>query len=65
MGERRGNWMAFIQEFDLDIKPTKIVKGQGLCKLTIDAQDVINAEDLGWENELSLWCSESLYVPRG
>jgi hypothetical protein len=21
MGERRGNWMVFIQEFDLDIKP--------------------------------------------
>jgi hypothetical protein len=27
MGERRGNWMAFVQEFDIDIKPSKIVKG--------------------------------------
>jgi hypothetical protein len=42
MGERRGNWMEFIQEFDLDIKPTKIVKGQGLCKLVVEAQDLIN-----------------------
>jgi hypothetical protein len=30
MGERRGNWMAVVQEFDLDIKPVKLVKGQGL-----------------------------------
>jgi hypothetical protein len=65
MGERRGNWMAVIQEFDLDIKPAKIVKGQGLCKLVVEAQDLINAEDPGWENELSLWCGEALYVPPG
>jgi hypothetical protein len=26
MGERRGNWMAVVQEFDLDIKPAKLVK---------------------------------------
>ena len=63
MGERRGNWMAVVQEFDLDIKPTKIVKGQGLCKLVVEAQDLINIEDFGWENELSLWCSGALYVP--
>jgi hypothetical protein len=30
MGERRGNWMEVVQKFDLDIKPTKLVKGQGL-----------------------------------
>jgi hypothetical protein len=62
MGERRGNWMEVIQEFDLDIKPAKIVKGKGLCKLVVEAQDLINEEDFGWENELSLWCSESLSV---
>jgi hypothetical protein len=27
MGERRGNWMAVVQEFDLYIKPSKLVKG--------------------------------------
>jgi len=26
---------------------------------------MINAGDFGWENEFSLWCSESLYVPPG
>jgi hypothetical protein len=65
MGERRGNWMAVIQEFYLDTKPTKIVKGQGLCKLATKVQDLINAEDPGWENEISLWCGEALYVPPG
>jgi hypothetical protein len=64
MGERRGNWMEVVQEFDLDIKPAKLVKGQGLCKLVAEAQDRIN-EDLGWENELALWCSEALYIPPG
>jgi hypothetical protein len=31
--ERRGKWIAKILEFDLEIKPTKLIKGQGLAKL--------------------------------
>jgi hypothetical protein len=64
MGERRGNWMAVVQEFDLDIKLAKLVKGQGLCKLVVESQDQVN-EDFEWENELVLWCTEALYVPPG
>jgi hypothetical protein len=64
MGERRGNWMEVVQEFDLYIKPVKLVNGQGLCKLAAEAQDQVN-EDPGWENELALWCSEALYVSLG
>ena len=30
---KRGKWIAKIQEYDLDIKSTKLVKGQGLEKL--------------------------------
>jgi hypothetical protein len=30
---KRGRWLAKIQEFDLEIKPTKMIKGQGLAKL--------------------------------
>jgi hypothetical protein len=30
---KRGRWLAKIQEFGLEIKPTKLVKGQGLAKL--------------------------------
>jgi hypothetical protein len=65
MGERRGNWMAVVEEFDLDIKTAKIIKGQGLCKLAAEAQDLINVEDPGCENQLSLWCIKALYVPPG
>jgi hypothetical protein len=42
--------MEVVQEFDLDRKPAKLVKGQGLCKLAIEAQDQVN-EDPIWENE--------------
>ena len=30
---RRGRWIAKIMEYDVEIKPTKLVKGQGLAKL--------------------------------
>jgi hypothetical protein len=30
---RRSKWIAKILEFDLEINPTKLVKGQGLAKL--------------------------------
>jgi len=30
---RRGRWLAKIQEFDLEVKPTKLVKVQGMAKL--------------------------------
>ena len=30
---KRGKWVVKIQEYDLDIKPTKLVKGIGLAKL--------------------------------
>jgi hypothetical protein len=29
---RWANWLAKLQEYDLEIKPLKVVKGQGLCK---------------------------------
>lgn len=37
MGERRGNSVTTLQEFDLEIKPAKIVRGQGLCRLATEA----------------------------
>jgi len=30
---RRGKWIAALLEYDVEIKPTKLVKGQGLVKL--------------------------------
>jgi hypothetical protein len=35
--ERRSKWIARILEFDLQIKPTKLVKGQGLAKLLAES----------------------------
>lgn len=29
----RGKWISKLQEYDFEIKPTKLVKGQGLAKL--------------------------------
>ena len=37
--DRRGNGLTTLQEYDLEIKPAKLVKGQGLCKLVAEAQD--------------------------
>jgi hypothetical protein len=56
--------MVIVQEFDLDIKPTKLVKGQRLCKLATEAQDQIN-DGYGWENEMELWCGEDSYISLG
>ena len=34
---KRGKWIAQIMEYDVDIRPTKLVKGQGLDKLLADS----------------------------
>ena len=34
---RRGRWLTKIQEFDLEVKPTKLIKGQGLAKLLAES----------------------------
>jgi ribonuclease HI len=34
---RRGKWIAKILEFDLEIRPTKLIKGQGLAKLLVES----------------------------
>jgi hypothetical protein len=56
--------MVIVQEFDLDIKPTKLVKGKGLCKLAVEAQYQAN-QDPGWDNEIALWCGEATYISPG
>ena len=34
---RRSKWIAKILEFDLEIKPTKLIKDQGLSKLLVES----------------------------
>jgi hypothetical protein len=36
-GRWLGRWLAKIQEFDLEVKPTKLIKGQGLAKLLAES----------------------------
>ena len=51
LGERRGNWVTALQEYDLEFKQATIVKGQGRCKLMTGGQ---NNEDNSWDNEADL-----------
>jgi hypothetical protein len=34
------NWLAKLQEYDMEIKPLKVIKGQGLCKMMIGIEVV-------------------------
>jgi hypothetical protein len=43
---RRGRWLAKIQEFDLEVKPTKLLKGQGLARMLVES----NFRELGINN---------------
>jgi hypothetical protein len=38
LGEKRANWVTSLQEYDLDITPAQIMRGQGLCKLVVDSE---------------------------
>ena len=33
LGERRGKWMAILQEFYIEIRPMMLIRGYGLAKL--------------------------------
>jgi hypothetical protein len=37
LGEKRANWVTSLQEYDLEITPAQIVRGQRLCKLVADS----------------------------
>ena len=51
LGERRGNWVTALQEYDLEFNPTTIIKRQGLCKLMAESK---NGEESDWENEVEV-----------
>jgi hypothetical protein len=50
---KRGKWIAKIQEYDVEIKPTKLVKGQGLAKLLVES----NCKSFGLECTVNKHCS--------
>jgi len=63
MGERQGNWMTALQEYDLEFKPITIVKCQGLCNLTTRSMDSKEKEEDGWQEEPILYTQQAPYIP--
>eukprot|EP00253_Pinus_taeda_P002942 PITA_02942 len=50
---RRGKWIANILEFDIEIKPTKLIKGKGLAKLMSETNfQALDINQLDSEPEL-------------
>jgi hypothetical protein len=47
LGEKRVNWVTSLQEYDIEIIPTQIFRGQGLCKLVFDSA-------IGQQNETDM-----------
>ncbi len=45
VGEKRANWVIALQEYDIDIKPVKIVRGKGFCRLLAGASNIPEHED--------------------
>eukprot|EP00253_Pinus_taeda_P010355 PITA_10355 len=45
LGEKRANWVTTLQEYDIEIKPTKIVRGQGFCRLLAGASNILESSD--------------------
>lgn len=44
LGEKRGNWVSALQEYDLLIQPMKIVRGQGLTQTLALCGNVLDPE---------------------
>ena len=74
---KRGKWFTVILEYDLEIKPTKLIKGQGLAQLMVEsnlqALDINMVDALDEQQRLpdptveekfqsSPWYSDILYV---
>ena len=49
----KGAWVAKTQEYDIEIKPTKIVRGNAMCKVIAENKITEELEELG-ENQLVL-----------
>ena len=53
---KRGRWIVAILEYDLEIRPTKLIKGQGLAQLmaesSLQALDINMVDALDEQEEL-------------
>lgn len=61
--------MIALQEYDLEIKPSKVIRGHVLCKLLAKSKEYhSDGEDkshlkVGWYNEFDVSQEKILYVP--
>eukprot|EP00253_Pinus_taeda_P026474 PITA_26474 len=63
VGEKRANWVTALQEYDIEIKPTNIVRGQGFCKMLAGASQISEIPYVEVQVcEVSLNDDQSLYV---
>eukprot|EP00253_Pinus_taeda_P034642 PITA_34642 len=59
----RANWITALQEYDLEIKPASIVRGQGFCKVLAGASHIPEGSPEEVQTyEVSLNDIESLYA---
>jgi hypothetical protein len=62
LGEKRENWMTSLQEYNLEITPAQIFRGQGLCKLVVDSveerESQINTLIVNQHNEKQINCAQ-------
>ena len=47
LGEKRANWVIAQQEYDIEMKPAKIVRGKGFFRLITRASNKSTNEDSG------------------
>jgi hypothetical protein len=52
----RGKWVSKIQEYDLEIKPTKIIKGQGLDQMLTESNQ--EAIQMGENEQVNMMINE-------
>eukprot|EP00253_Pinus_taeda_P016778 PITA_16778 len=65
LGEKRANWVTALQEYDLEIRPAKIVRGQGFCRIWVGASNIPESSDTDPTeeiNQISVTDSESQYA---
>jgi hypothetical protein len=63
LGEKRANWVTSLQEYDIEITPSQIVRGQGLCKLVADSvvgqQEETNILNPDQHNQNQICCAQN------
>ena len=45
VGEKRANWVTALQEYDIDIKPARIFRGQDFCRLLARDSNIPEHQD--------------------